>query len=44
MKARVVAETEDKYLEFLKNLSQSQNYDGIPETPAEGAPVAAAAE
>lgn len=34
MKARMVAEPEEKYLEFLKNLSKSQNYDGVPETPA----------
>ena len=33
MKARMVAEPEEKYLEFLKNLSKSQNYDGVPETP-----------
>ena len=44
MKARMVAETEDKYLEFLQKLTKSQNYDGVPETPAEGAPVASAAE
>ena len=31
MKARMVAEPEDKYLEFLQNLSKQQNYDGVPE-------------
>ena len=33
MKARMVAEPEEQYIEFLKNLSKSQNYDGVPETP-----------
>ena len=35
MKARMVAEPEDQYLEFLRNLSQQQNYDGVPEATAD---------
>ncbi len=35
MKARMVAEPEEQYLEFLRNLSQQQNYDGVPEATAD---------
>ncbi len=31
MKARLVAEPEEKFVEFLRDLTKQQNYDGVPE-------------
>jgi cytochrome c oxidase subunit II len=43
MKARMIAETKEQHLEFLKNLSKTQNFDGVPDSSEVAAPVATTA-